>query len=117
MLEESACSVGVSAKRAERCAGTVQSLSGYEQYFAMARGVTGIQALDMSKFFDTNYHYLVPELTATVCPKPDFDIILDKVKRGQAAIGKDKAVPIIIGELPGSCCALIFIQSPPLQQG
>ena len=78
-----------------------QSLSGYEQYFAMARGVPGIEALDMSKFFDTNYHYLVPELTSSVSPKPDFGIFLDKIKRGQAAIGKEKAVPIIIGE-PGS---------------
>ena len=82
----------------------LQSLSGYEQYFAMARGVPGIEALDMSKFFDTNYHYLVPELTSTVSPKPDFSIFLDKIKRGQAAIGKEKAVPIIIGELPGSRC-------------
>ncbi|CAK0780359.1 hypothetical protein CVIRNUC_005025 [Coccomyxa viridis] len=73
------------------------SLSGYEQYFAMARGVPGIEALDMSKFFDTNYHYLVPELTSTVSPKPDFSIFFDKIKRGQSTIGKEKAVPIIIG--------------------
>ena len=79
----------------------MQSLSGYEQYFAMARGVPGIEALDMSKFFDTNYHYLVPELTSSVSPKPDFSILFDKIKRGQDTIGKDKAVPIIIGELPG----------------
>ena len=76
-----------------------QSLSGYEQYFAMARGVPGIEALDMSKFFDTNYHYLVPELTSTVSPKPDFSIFFDKIKRGQSTIGKEKAVPIIIGAL------------------
>ena len=76
----------------------MQSLSGYDQYFAMARGVPGIEALDMSKFFDTNYHYLVPELTSNVSPKPDFGILFDKIKRGQATIGKDKAVPIIIGE-------------------
>lgn len=31
-------------------------LSGLEQYFAMARGTDDIQlALDMSKYFDTNY--------------------------------------------------------------
>lgn len=33
--------------------------SGHDQYFAMARGAEGCVALDMSKFFDTNYHYLV----------------------------------------------------------
>ncbi len=40
------------------------------RYFAMARGLqdpaTGIDvaALDMTKWFDTNYHYIVPELEA-----------------------------------------------------
>ncbi len=60
-------------------AACAQALSGYELYFAMARGVPGTEALDMSKFFDTNYHYLVPELGASVTPKPDFSILLEKV--------------------------------------
>ena len=30
-------------------------------YFAMARGTQEIAPLDMTKWFDTNYHYLVPE--------------------------------------------------------
>ena len=30
-------------------------------YFAMARGTEEIHPLDMTKWFDTNYHYLVPE--------------------------------------------------------
>jgi Cobalamin-independent synthase, N-terminal domain len=34
-------------------------LQGLERYFAMARGAGGAQALDMSKYFNTNYHYLV----------------------------------------------------------
>ena len=43
------------------------ALSGLDKYFAMARGTEGAGALDMSKFFDTNYHYMVPELdTATL---------------------------------------------------
>ena len=33
-------------------------------YFAMARGGDGLHALEMTKWFDTNYHYLVPELHA-----------------------------------------------------
>ena len=33
-------------------------------YFAMARGGDGLPALEMTKWFDTNYHYLVPELHA-----------------------------------------------------
>jgi 5-methyltetrahydropteroyltriglutamate--homocysteine methyltransferase len=57
-----------------------QHLSGYDLYFALARGVPGTEALDMSKFFDTNYHYLVPELATTVQPKPDFSLLYDKVQ-------------------------------------
>ncbi|MFE2034780.1 5-methyltetrahydropteroyltriglutamate--homocysteine S-methyltransferase [Streptomyces scopuliridis] len=31
-------------------------------YFAMARGTREVTPLEMTKWFDTNYHYLVPEL-------------------------------------------------------
>lgn len=54
-------------------------LSGYDLYFAMARGAEGAVALDMSKFFDTNYHYMVPEFDQSTQPKPDFQSYLDKV--------------------------------------
>ena len=30
-------------------------------YFAMARGAAAVPALEMTKWFDTNYHYMVPE--------------------------------------------------------
>jgi 5-methyltetrahydropteroyltriglutamate--homocysteine methyltransferase len=33
-------------------------------YFAMARGKQNAPAMEMTKWFDTNYHYIVPELTA-----------------------------------------------------
>src|SRR6185437_3879283 len=33
-------------------------------YFALARGARGLPALEMTKWFDTNYHYLVPRLAA-----------------------------------------------------
>ncbi|APW63390.1 5-methyltetrahydropteroyltriglutamate--homocysteine methyltransferase [Paludisphaera borealis] len=42
--------------------------AGPERYFAMARGIAyeggraGAAALEMTKWFDTNYHYLVPEI-------------------------------------------------------
>ena len=35
-----------------------------DTYFALARGTGGLPALEMTKWFDTNYHYLVPELAA-----------------------------------------------------
>jgi 5-methyltetrahydropteroyltriglutamate--homocysteine methyltransferase len=32
------------------------------RYFAMARGTAATPAMEMTKWFDTNYHYIVPEL-------------------------------------------------------
>ncbi|HCU49122.1 MAG TPA: 5-methyltetrahydropteroyltriglutamate--homocysteine S-methyltransferase, partial [Micromonosporaceae bacterium] len=34
-------------------------------YFAMARGTADVAPLPMTKWFDTNYHYIVPEIGAT----------------------------------------------------
>lgn len=48
-------------------------------YFAMARGYQqnglDITAMEMTKWFDTNYHYIVPEFTAT----QQFRLISDKL--------------------------------------
>ncbi|WP_280349985.1 5-methyltetrahydropteroyltriglutamate--homocysteine S-methyltransferase [Nocardia abscessus] len=33
-----------------------------ERYFAAARGTDTVEPLEMTKWFDTNYHYLVPEI-------------------------------------------------------
>jgi hypothetical protein len=41
--------------------------------------------------------YLKPELTAETQPQPDFSDFLDKVRRGQAAVGKEHAVPVVLG--------------------
>ncbi|MBM4725376.1 5-methyltetrahydropteroyltriglutamate--homocysteine S-methyltransferase [Rhodococcus hoagii] len=35
-----------------------------DRYFAAARGTDTVPPLEMTKWFDTNYHYLVPEITA-----------------------------------------------------
>ncbi|MFD5192519.1 5-methyltetrahydropteroyltriglutamate--homocysteine S-methyltransferase [Streptomyces sp. NPDC058357] len=45
--------------RRHREAVTADALDGY---FAMARGTQDVAPLEMTKWFDTNYHYLVPEL-------------------------------------------------------
>jgi 5-methyltetrahydropteroyltriglutamate--homocysteine methyltransferase len=42
-----------------RAAAEIGALEGY---FAMARGTQDVAPLEMTKWFDTNYHYLVPEL-------------------------------------------------------
>ena len=72
-----------------------QQFQNLECYFAMARGKDGILALEMTKWFDTNYHYLVPEITPDITPKADFSDFLETVKRAIKIIGKS-AVPIII---------------------
>ena len=40
-----------------------RDLSGLEGYFAMARGNKNNVACEMTKWFNTNYHYVVPELS------------------------------------------------------
>ncbi|XAR60240.1 5-methyltetrahydropteroyltriglutamate--homocysteine S-methyltransferase [Bertholletia excelsa] len=35
---------------------------GFDIYFSMARGNAAVPAMEMTKWFDTNYHYIVPEL-------------------------------------------------------
>ncbi|MCS7030015.1 MAG: 5-methyltetrahydropteroyltriglutamate--homocysteine S-methyltransferase [Gloeomargarita sp. SKYG116] len=74
-----------------------QHLTGLARYFAMARGQTGIPALEMTKWFDTNYHYLVPEITMPLQPA-DFSDFLATVQRAQAVLG-ERAVPIVLGPL------------------
>ncbi|MBP2654557.1 MAG: methionine synthase (B12-independent) [Firmicutes bacterium] len=36
----------------------------HDRYFAMARGTDNAVAMEMTKWFNTNYHYIVPELSA-----------------------------------------------------
>ncbi|MBC1237096.1 MULTISPECIES: 5-methyltetrahydropteroyltriglutamate--homocysteine S-methyltransferase [Nostoc] len=72
-----------------------QQLSGLERYFTMARGKEGIPALEMTKWFDTNYHYLVPEIAEQTLPS-DFSDFLERVSRAQKILGK-RAIPIVLG--------------------
>jgi 5-methyltetrahydropteroyltriglutamate--homocysteine methyltransferase len=51
---------GLVPERFARDGGTV----GLDTYFGMARGAGGAAALELTKWFDTNYHYLVPEFDA-----------------------------------------------------
>ena len=45
------------------------------RYFAMARGSAEAEAMGMTKWFNTNYHYIVPELDDTI----DFRLNPDKI--------------------------------------
>ncbi|MBD0693904.1 5-methyltetrahydropteroyltriglutamate--homocysteine S-methyltransferase [Streptomyces sp. CBMA123] len=64
-------------------------------YFAMARGTQDVAPLEMTKWFDTNYHYLVPELG------PDTVFAADPAKavgelREALALGH-AARPVLVG--------------------
>ncbi|TDQ52398.1 5-methyltetrahydropteroyltriglutamate--homocysteine S-methyltransferase [Actinorugispora endophytica] len=54
---------------AEAGAGRPAREAELERYFAMARGCDGAPAMEMTKWFDTNYHYLVPELSPETRPR------------------------------------------------
>ncbi len=73
-------------------------LDGLELTFAMARGSEGIQPLELTKWFDTNYHYLVPEIEGDIVPEPRFDDFLDMTKRSVEQLG-ERAVPIVLGPM------------------
>lgn len=72
-----------------------RQFTGIDQYFAMARGKDGIPALEMTKWFDTNYHYLVPEIESDLAPAANFDDFLATVKRAQLIL-RDRATPVIL---------------------
>ncbi|WP_392552386.1 5-methyltetrahydropteroyltriglutamate--homocysteine S-methyltransferase [Orbus wheelerorum] len=71
------------------------------QYFAMARGYQGdkgdVHALAMKKWFNTNYHYLVPEIEATTEIKLVGTKPFDEYQEAKALGIETK--PVIIGPL------------------
>jgi len=77
-------------------------LAGFDQYFAMARGKDGIPALEMTKWFDTNYHYLVPEIASDAQPEANFADFLAMVQRSQTILG-ERAVPIVLSPITLLC--------------
>jgi 5-methyltetrahydropteroyltriglutamate--homocysteine methyltransferase len=50
-----------SAREAMEAAANGQGHAELDLYFAMARGSKSAPAMEMTKWFDTNYHYIVPE--------------------------------------------------------
>lgn len=69
--------------------------------FAMARGVSagccGAHAQEMTKWFDSNYHYLVPELTADQSFELSWTQLFEEVEEGHALGHRLK--PVLIGPL------------------
>ncbi|WP_018719459.1 5-methyltetrahydropteroyltriglutamate--homocysteine S-methyltransferase [Arhodomonas aquaeolei] len=70
-----------------------------DTYFRMARGRaptgTDTHACEMTKWFDTNYHYIVPELAAGQCFELDAGPLIAQVTEAQAAGYTPK--PVLIG--------------------
>ncbi|MFP3854339.1 MAG: 5-methyltetrahydropteroyltriglutamate--homocysteine S-methyltransferase, partial [Anaerolineales bacterium] len=71
-------------------------LDGLDQYFAMARGAEQGAALELTKWFDTNYHYLVPEIEADFTPELAVESYLETLHRAKESLG-ERAVPIVLG--------------------
>ena len=74
-------------------------LSGLDEYFAMARGYQGshgdVKALAMKKWFNTNYHYMVPELEDGTQLALTGAKLFDEFQEA-AALGID-AKPVVVG--------------------
>jgi 5-methyltetrahydropteroyltriglutamate--homocysteine methyltransferase len=66
-----------------------------ELYFAMARGRQDAPAMEMTKWFDTNYHYIVPELSADMAFAPGSDKAVDEYKEAKS-LGINTR-PVLIG--------------------
>ena len=67
------------------------------QYFELARGNASQPAMEMTKWFDTNYHYLVPEFLNTTEFSLGSNWLFDEVAEAQA-LGIN-AKPVLIGPL------------------
>src|ERR671918_1098050 len=90
--------VGVVPDRYEHGSGPVD----LDTYFAMARGrQTGkvdVTAMEMTKWFDTNYHYIVPELGPGTRFSLSSSKPFDEHAEAMEEVGID-TVPVLIGPL------------------
>lgn len=70
-----------------------------ELHFAMARGdgARGLSAMEMTKWFDTNYHYIVPEIDSSFEPRLTDRKILKETAEALSAGFVPK--PVLIGPL------------------
>jgi 5-methyltetrahydropteroyltriglutamate--homocysteine methyltransferase len=73
-----------------------------EVYFAMARGYQknglDITAMEMTKWLDTNYHYIVPEFKANQQFRISNENIFNEYTKAKQIVGK-KAKPVLLGPI------------------
>lgn len=70
-------------------------LSGYDLYFSMARGNANSVAMEMTKWFNTNYHYIVPELSRDVKFNLNSSKIIAEYKEAKEAGVKNAKINLI----------------------
>ncbi|KAL2322200.1 hypothetical protein Fmac_026579 [Flemingia macrophylla] len=68
---------------------------GFDVYFSMARGNASVPAMEMTKWFDTNYHYIVPELAPDVKFSYASHKAVDEYK--EAKVLGINTVPVLVG--------------------
>ena len=66
-----------------------------DRYFAAARGTAEVAPLEMTKWFDTNYHYLVPEIDDTTSFSLHPEKVLDDL--AEAVAEGIPARPVVLG--------------------
>ena len=93
-LLDTAAALGIVPRRYKEL-----NLSGLDTYFAMARGYQGesgdVKALAMKKWFNTNYHYIVPEVEDDTVIKLSADKFLNEYKEAKELGITTK--PVIVG--------------------
>nr|QOS47419.1 5-methyltetrahydropteroyltriglutamate--homocysteine methyltransferase [Morus alba] len=68
---------------------------GFDVYFSMARGNASVPAMEMTKWFDTNYHYIVPELSPEIKFSYASHKAVEEYKEAKA-LGVE-TVPVLVG--------------------
>ncbi|GAU27948.1 hypothetical protein TSUD_146630 [Trifolium subterraneum] len=68
---------------------------GFDTYFSMGRGNATVPAMEMTKWFDTNYHFIVPELGPDVNFTYASHKAVNEYKEAKA-LGVD-TVPVLVG--------------------
>ncbi|CAI9097485.1 OLC1v1033923C3 [Oldenlandia corymbosa var. corymbosa] len=68
---------------------------GFDTYFSMARGNASVPAMEMTKWFDTNYHFIVPELGPDVKFTYASHKAVNEYKEAKA-LGVE-TVPVLVG--------------------
>ncbi len=82
------------------------------RYFELARGNKAQPAMEMTKWFDTNYHYLVPELSRQTSFNGGTDWYFDEIEEALSLNHSIK--PVLIG--PVTYLALAKTQDPALER-